>query len=104
VRSEDGVRFRSNVLILQDPAEGLLLAALQDAKTRDKDASLSFAFNVGLRTSQRWADSNEGNSYEYTVDSVINVERTDPLAHLRHSLASVLPKAAPKQIEGPAKT
>lgn len=104
VRAEDGVRFRSNVLILQDPAEGLLLAALQDAKTRDKDASLSFAFNVGLRTSERWSVSGEGNSYEYTVDSVINVERTDPLAHLRQSLQAVLPKPPVKQLAGPGST
>lgn len=104
VRAEDGVRFRSSVLMLQDPAQGLLLAALQDAKSRDKDASISFAFNVGLRTSERWAKSEEGNSYEYTVDSVINVERTDPLAHLRNSLQGILPKQKPKQIAGPGST
>lgn len=104
VRAEDGVRFKSNVLILQQPAEGLLLNALQDAKTRDKDASLSFAFNVGLRTSQRWADSNEGTSYEFIIDSVINVERTDPLAHLRHSLSSLLPKPVPRALPAPPKS
>lgn len=103
VRTEDGARFRSNVLILQEPANSLLLQALQDAKTRDKDASLSFAFNVGIRTSQRWVDSNEGNSYEYTIESVINVEKSDPLAGLRHSLAGILPKAQ-KALPGPTES
>lgn len=104
VRAEDGVRFRSSVLMLQDPAQGLLLAALQEAKTRDRDASISFAFNVGLRTSERWAKSEEGNSYEYTVDSVINVATTDPLAHLRNSLQGILPKPPVKSLTGPGPT
>jgi hypothetical protein len=98
VRASDGKRFRSNRLILQEPAQGLLLNALTEVKRRDPSGSVNFAFNVGKRTSQRWVDTNDGNSYEYTIESVINVVKHDPLAHMRKALSGILPKAPPKQL------
>jgi hypothetical protein len=98
VRTYDGKRFRSNRLILQEPAQGLLLGALSEVKKRDLSGSVNFAFNVGKRTSQRWVDTNDGNSYEYTIESVINVVKHDPLAHMRKALLGVLPKPPAKQL------
>jgi hypothetical protein len=104
VRESDGKRFKSAELVLQGAAETLLLDALQSIKTDDKNASVNFAFNVGLKTSQRWADSGEGTTYEYTMESVINVERSDPLAHMRQALSGILPKPAQKVLEAPSKS
>jgi hypothetical protein len=98
VRTEDGARFRSNRLILQEPAQSLLVQAVADVKKRDSSGSVNFAFEIGIRTSQRWVDTNEGNSYEYTIKSVFNVQQHDPLAHMRHSLRHLLPAAKPKQL------
>lgn len=98
VRESDGKRYRSTRLFLQQPAEGLLVSALGNAKIRDPSASVNFAFKVGRRTSQKWVDTGQGNSYEYTVDSIINVVKHDPLASMRQQLLGVLPKPAPKQI------
>lgn len=98
VRTEDGARFRSNRLILQEPAQSLLINALAEVKKRDSSGSVNFAFEVGIRTSQRWVDTNEGNSYEYTIKSIFNVQRHDPLAHMRNSLKAILPSPKPKAL------
>lgn len=97
-RFSDGRVFKSNECILQKPADALLLNALRDIKKRDPGASVSFAFTIGVRTSQRWVDTNEGNSYEYTIRSQIGVTRADPLAHLRNTVRHALPAPAPKQL------
>jgi hypothetical protein len=98
VRALDGQRLKSNRLILQEPAQSLLRDALVEQKKKDPGASLSFAFNVGKRTSQRWVDTNEGSSYEYTIESIINVVKHDPLAAMRQQLLPVLPKAPSPQL------
>lgn len=98
VRSSDGARFLSNELILQQPAESLLIDALATAKKNDEGASVKFAFEVGVKTSQRWVDTNEGNSYEYTIKSMLSVNRHDPLAEMRKALSGVLPKTQQKMI------
>lgn len=103
-RTSDGKRFKAPEVILQSAAEKLLLIALQDIKTRDRNASVSFAFEVGIKTSDKWMASGEGASYEYTVESHINATRTDPLAHLRQKLLGVLPPLKPKQISGPTES
>lgn len=97
-RFSDGKVFKSNECILQKPADKLLLSALRDVKKRDPSASVSFAFTIGVRTSQRWVDTDEGNSYEYTIRSHFGVSRADPLAHLRHTVRHALPAPSQKQL------
>jgi len=103
VRTADGKRFKSNRLILQEPAQTLLMNALGAVKRQDPAGSVTFAFNVGKKTSQRWVDTNEGNSYEYTIESIISVKKHDPLAHMRKALLPHLPRPAAQQLthEGP---
>lgn len=101
IRTEDRKRYQSNRLILQEPAQSLLLKALQDLKERDPSGSVLFAFDIGIRTSQRWLDTTEGNSYEFSVRSVINVKRHDPLADLRSRVLPHLPPSKPAQLAAP---
>jgi hypothetical protein len=101
IRIDNGDRFRSNELILQQPAEGLLLQALGEVKKRDEAGGVNFAFDIGVKTNQRWVDTGEGNSYEYTITSVFNVQKHDPLEHLRLALPPMpLQKALPKLAGG----
>jgi len=96
IRASDGKAFASRELFLQEPAQGLLLQALSDLRRRDPsgEGGIDFAFKIGKKTSQRWVDTGEGNTYEYTIESVINIKQNDPLAHLNHVFQAALP--APK--------
>jgi hypothetical protein len=96
VRKSDGMRYKSDTCFLQDPAEGMLLNALTSALKVDKGASVGFAFEVGVKPSQRWVDTDAGNSYEYTVTSRMTTERHDPLALMRQQLAPVLKLSGPQ--------
>lgn len=98
----DGQRYQSTELILQDPAETLLLNALVDLKRRDSAGSIGFSFEIGIKTSQKWADTDQGTSYAYTVKSIINTAKHDPLAHLRQAVQAHLPRPAPpRQLGAP---
>lgn len=103
VREADGARFASNEAILQEPAQTLLMQQLGAVKARDASGSVGFSFEIGVRTSQRWVDTNEGNSYEYTVTSIFNVSKHDPLAHMRQALLPHLPRPKPKELAAPDK-
>lgn len=103
VREIDGARFASNEAILQEPAQTLLMQQLGAVKARDPSGSVGFSFEIGVRTSQRWVDTNEGNSYEYTVTSIFNVSKHDPLAHMRAALLPHMPKPKPKELAAPDK-
>jgi hypothetical protein len=91
IRFKDHAHFRSNKCFLQEPAEGLLIEALRQAKLQDSSASLRFGFDIGVKVSQRWLDTDEGNSYEYTVESIFETEEADPLAQLRGAAVQALP-------------
>lgn len=105
VRSSDHARFKSTEAILQEPAQGLLFDALARIKKADASGSVQFAFDVGVRTSQKWVDTDEGTSYEYTIASRINFSKHDPLASLRAAIMPGLaPPTGPAKLEGPAKT
>jgi hypothetical protein len=73
---------------------------LTDIKRKDAAGSIKFAFDVGKRTSQRWVDTGQGSSYEYTIKSVISVVKHDPLADMRKALAA-LPYGPQKALAGP---
>lgn len=91
IRLKDHKRFRSNKVFLQDPAEGLLIEAIRGAKLVDASASVRFGFDIGVKVSARWLDTDEGNSYEYTVESIFDTEEADPLAALRGAALQALP-------------
>jgi hypothetical protein len=93
---ETGERSVSDKLHLQDPAEGLLLDQLsRRSNTAD---SVQFLFEVGVKPSQKWMDTDAGNSYEFTVKTHFKMDKADPLASMRQLAASVMPRrlAAPK--------
>lgn len=91
IRFSDRERSKSDKLFLQDPAEGLLLAALTGLKREDSNGTVAFAFDIGVKPSQRWVDKDEGNSYEYLIESKVNVQQNDPLAQLRGQVLDDLP-------------
>lgn len=92
VRASDGERYKSGEVILQEPGHTLLFNTLVELRKVDATGGVQFAFEIGKKTSQRWVDTNEGNSYEYTQKSIVNVVRNDPLAALRSAISSSLPK------------
>lgn len=98
---QTGERYVSTVLHLQDPAEGLLI----DQLSRRKEASdtVGFMFEVGKKPSQKWMDTDNGNSYEFTVKTHFQIDKVDPLAEMRRlalksgTLAATMKRlAAPK--------
>lgn len=97
----DGQRYQSTVLMLQEPAQTLLLDALVDLKRRDPAGSIGFSFEIGIKTSQKWADTDQGTSYAYTVKSIINTAKHDPLAHLRQAVQAHLPRQVQKALPSP---
>lgn len=97
IRFSDGTQFNSDKLHLQDPAEGLLLAQLQRAQEIEKGAQVGFTFEVGVKPSQRWIDTDAGNSYEYTIKTHFKLDKADPLAEMRRLVRGNVPlvKALP---------
>jgi hypothetical protein len=93
VRTRDRQRFASDKLFLQDPAQGMLLSQFAHMKRQDVGATLGFSFEIGVKPSQRFLETQEGNSYEYTVKSVFKAKSHDPLAALREQVMPVLPPA-----------
>lgn len=93
VRTKDRQRFASDKLFLQDPAQGMLLSQFANMKKDDSGATLGFSFEIGVKPSQRFLETEEGNSYEYTVKSVFKAKSHDPLAALRDQVMPVLPPA-----------
>jgi hypothetical protein len=91
-----GDRYVSDKLHLQDPAEGLLLDQL--ARRADTSDSIQFLFEVGVKPSQKWIDTDNGNSYEFTIKTHFKLDKADPLAAMRQLASSVIPKrlTAPK--------
>lgn len=99
IRHSDGMKFVAGEVFLQGAAEPLLFQALLQLKRRDPTGSLQFAFEIGIKPSQKWIDSDLGNSYEYTVTSILNVRQNNPLAELERILEPVL--ALPKPVTPP---
>jgi hypothetical protein len=95
IRYKDGQKFRAPKCFLQGAAEGLLLAAIVEAKKNDADSSLQFAFVIGVKQSSRWLETDQGSSYEYTVESMIETKQDDPLAALRGTVMAQLPAPEP---------
>jgi hypothetical protein len=91
IRFTDRQRFQSTRLFLQQPAEGLLLDAYTRAARADATATVKFAFDVGVRPSPKWIETDLGNSYEYTIKTVIESNQHDPLHELRGSMDQGLP-------------
>lgn len=91
IRFSDRKQYRSAKLFLQGAAEPLLINALAQARKVDPNAKVVFCFDIGVKVSARWLETEEGNSYEYTVASVFKTETADPLAALRGSAMQALP-------------
>jgi hypothetical protein len=95
IRLKDRARFQSDKLFLQNPAEGMLLQQFSNMRKEDPAATLGFAFEIGVKVSERWKETGQGNSYEYTVKTVFQTKQHDPLAQLRASVVPRLPPPAP---------
>lgn len=89
-----GERYVSDKLFLQNPAEGLL--AEQLARRDDKTSAVQFSFEIGVKPSQKWIDTDAGNSYEFTVKAHFKLDKADPLAEMRRMVHQhVVSKALP---------
>ena len=89
---ETGERYVSDKLHLQDPAEGLLVD--QMAKRTNPSDTIGFMFEVGKKPSQKWMDTDNGNSYEFTVKTHFQIDKADPLADMRRLALKSGPLAA----------
>lgn len=97
IRLEDRERFAGTRAFLQQPAQDMLFNQLKKIQAQDPNASVTFAFQVGVKPSLKWLASGDGTSYEYTVKSYFRVQRHDALAELRASVMQCLP--APQKLD-----
>jgi hypothetical protein len=94
VSLETGEQFRSGELFLPEVAEALLIGPVKDGD----GSGVQFAFEIGARAVKDRADD-KNLKYEYTVRSLVELSKEDPLAQMASTLPA-LPaprKAAPQQ-------
>lgn len=91
IRFSDRQRFQAPNCFLQGASEGLLLDALLSARKADPSATVMFAFDIGVKPSDKWATEDKGNSYEYTVRTVLKTQQHDPLKEIRELATMTLP-------------
>lgn len=91
IRFSDTQWFQAPEAFLNGAAETLLLDALTLAQKDDPSASVTFAFDVGVRPSSKWVTEDKGNSYEYTIQTVLESQQHDPLAALTEEVLKSLP-------------
>lgn len=91
LRFSDMQLFQAPEAFLQGAAETLLLDALKKAQSGDPTASVRFAFDVGVRPSAKWIAEDKGNSYEYTMKTVLESQEHDPLEELTAEAMRNLP-------------
>jgi hypothetical protein len=91
IRFSDRQRFQAPQCFLQGASEALLLDALLMARKEDTSATVMFAFDIGVKPSSKWITEDKGNSYEYTVRTVLKTEQHDPLKEIRNIAAMTLP-------------
>jgi hypothetical protein len=91
IRFSDRQRFQAPQCFLQGASEGLLLDALLSARKSDSSATVMFAFDIGVKPSQKWVAEDKGNSYEYTVRTVLSTQQHDPLKEIRDLASTTLP-------------
>jgi hypothetical protein len=91
IRFSDRQRFQAPQCFLQGASEGLLLDALLAARKEDPSATVMFAFDIGVKPSQKWVTEDKGNSYEYTVRTVLKTQQHDPLREIRDLASNTLP-------------
>lgn len=91
IRFADRQRFQAPQCFLQGASEGLLLDALLAARKEDASATVMFAFDIGVKPSQKWVTEDKGNAYEYTVRTVLKTQQHDPLKEIRDLAMQTLP-------------
>lgn len=91
IRFSDSQLFKAPEAFLQGASETLLEDALAKAKKDDPSASVTFAFDIGVRPSAKWIAEDKGNSYEYTIKTVLESQQHDPLAALTEEVMKSLP-------------
>jgi len=100
VRFSDRARYQAPKVFLQGASETLLLDAYKALVKEDPTATLSFAFDIGVKVSDKWVTEDKGNSYEYTVKTVFNTSKHDPLKALRDQAMRQLPALPPPEKKG----
>lgn len=95
---ETAERSVSSRCFLQEPAQTLLSEQL--ARRSNMTDLVQFSFEVGVKPSQKWIDTDSGNSYEFTIKAHFKLDKADPLAELRRMVHE---KVLPKQLAAPTK-
>lgn len=98
---ETGERYVSDKLHLQDPAQGLLVDQL--ARRAHPSDAVQFLFEVGVKPSQKWIDTDLGNSYEFSIKTHFKLDKADPLAEMRKIAHGVMPAALRARLAAPTK-
>jgi hypothetical protein len=95
IRFSDRQRFQAPLCFLQGASEGLLLDALIATQKNDPTNTVMFAFDIGVKPSDKWVTEDKGNSYEYTVRTVLKTQQHDPLKEIRELSTHTLPALPP---------
>lgn len=91
VNLADGSEYKSRKLMLPEVGADLLNSELKLVKSEDKNNSLNYALEVGVK--YRKPVTEKDNCYEFTITSLIESKQKDPLKTLMDSLPK--PKALP---------
>lgn len=91
LRFDDQQMFQAPEAFLHGASEDLLQDALRSAQKDDPSASVTFAFDVGVKPSSKWVSEDKGNSYEYTIKTVFESQQHDPLEALTAEVLKSLP-------------
>lgn len=83
IRAGDGAVFYSAKAFLPDVAQDMIVAAVKSAQEDDRNASVEFAYVIGIR------ESDTATGYEYTCRPLIE-QRADALASLESRLVGKL--------------
>lgn len=90
IRSADRQEYFATAAFLPNPAQEMLVSAIESAQANDPQASIEIAYVIGVKP----ADNAVG--YEYTVKPLLS-QKADALAALESRIAAKVPAlAAPK--------
>jgi len=87
-RISDGVRLQSSTCIVPKPLDDELAVALLKAQEQDENAPVDFAVSIGVRP------STSPTGYDYYVESLIPMAKSDLLEGIRKQTALPAPKAS----------
>lgn len=90
--NEDGEEIGAPILMLPEPASGMLAAALA---TESGKSGVQFGFDIFVQSTPKKQPGDRG--YQYVIKPLLETAPSDPLKALAASLPALPAPAAPKQ-------